>query len=105
MVTTKGRTISAGYSKSDINLYFLLCSSKYPQIAGDNSVGIDGKDTEYPLTIQYGDLGEAHEAVRELTGATRNNIKIKLDWGAGTDFEFKSEDGESKVGDAREEGH
>ena len=43
--------------------------------------------------------------MRELTGATRNNIKIKLDWGAGTDFEFKSEDGESKVGDAREEGH
>ena len=98
MVTTRVTTISAGYSKSDINLYFLLCSSNYPQIAGDNSVGRDGKDTEYPLTIQYGDLGEAHETVRELTGATRNNIKIKLDWGAGTDFEFKSEDGESKVG-------
>ena len=62
-------------------------------------MGKDGKDTEYPLTIQYGDLGEAHETVRELTGAARNNIKIKLDWGGGTDYVIKSEDGESKVGD------
>ena len=37
--------------------------------------------------------------MRELTGETRNNIKIKLDWGGGTDYVIKSEDGDSKVGD------
>ena len=60
---------------------------------------MDGGDNEFPLTILYGDQGEAHETVRELTGATRNNIKIKLDWGGGTEYVIKGEDGESKVGD------
>ena len=94
-------TISAGFSKSDKNLYYksFLSSCNFTQIDGDNSFGKDGGDNGYPLTIMYGDHGEAHETVRELTGETRNNIKIKMDWGGGTDYVIKSEDGESKVGD------
>ena len=101
-----------GYYKSDNHFcgIFKVCqlysttllhisSSDSPQIDGENSIGKDGGDNGYPLTILYGDQGEAHETIQELTGQTRNNIKIKLDWGGGADYVIKSEDGESKVSD------
>ena len=70
------------------------------QIGADKSLGKDGTDTEHALTIQYGDFGDAMEEVRELTGEPRYTIKIKMDWGMmeeGTDFQIKTEDGETKV--------
>jgi len=41
---------------------------------------IDGMDTKYPLSVEYGDFGEAYTEVKEQTGQERYNVKIKFIW-------------------------
>ena len=39
---------------------------------------MDAIDSEYPMKVEYGDFGEASEAIQKMSGMKNYNVKLSL---------------------------